>query len=164
MSAEPKAKYHIFEVQFRRGEDAVTSTQTTEPTQFGGGAAYLETFTYVDVDALTEADGVITDLRLMAAYVLTGDDVSRTYYSKVGVRFQGSTTVRWGATSSVTGTTPLDVFNDTDLIAHVADFTNGDCFFVFGLWKSAGAGTASSGNSSVTEPNLSAHLIVETKS
>ncbi len=162
-SVEPRAKYQVHRINFRRGEDLASSSVITEPNQFGDVGTFLETFMQINVDAIKGVDDTIIGLRLVAAYNMKGTNPTATYNMKTGVRFQGSDTVRWGPTHTTSGTDNVDQVDNTDLLIHLSDFVNGDCFFIIGAWVSGG-GALQVGFSNLIQPNLMAYLLVEVKS
>lgn len=141
------------------GDSSTSTTNTTEPNQFGDAGILLPRYRLVYASSIIGARRV-RKLVLKATCTVKNSSAGGTSNVKFGVRMQGVATVRWTAAQSVTGTTAEKKYFSLDLMEWLSDFTDGNFFFCIGAWGDNPT-TTTIGSTSVSEPNPHSYVVLE---
>lgn len=136
----------------RNGDTATSSSNLSEPSNFGQAGVLLPRYRTIEFQSLLAGGRRFRKLKLKGNITLVNTDGINLSYVKIGARFEHSTTPFFTDTQSSIAVAHLNY--DLDLLPLIQeDIVDGD--LIMGLFVWSVGGTARIGNSSVTEPNPS---------
>lgn len=148
---------HTFE--FRNGQTATSTVNVVEPSSWSSAGMLLGINRLIDVTGSKEGR-TIRSARLTGACAIKHSVAGVNANAKLGIRFNGATTMRFSGSQYVTGTTAGHLFFALDCLPYLSDITDGNLFAALGVWGDSAVFTGDISGTTLTVSAMTSGTIV----